>query len=153
MTSIVIRPMLADDIPIITRWMQETLLWQRYQVQPGEAAVRFETALARGDLLLAADNDEAACGFIWMIQKGAFGHWPYIRLLGVKENQRGRGVGDALIGEVERRIESSDLFLLVSDFNAPAQRFYKRLGFVQIGAIPGFAQPDIDELIMRKKLR
>jgi hypothetical protein len=48
---------------------------------------------------------------------------------------------------------SSDLFLLVSDFNHDAQRFYQRQGYQQIGAIPGYVLPDVSELIFRKRFK
>ena len=46
-----------------------------------------------------------------------------------------------------------DLFLLVSDFNLPAQRFYAANGYHQVGAIAGYVCPGIGELIYRKRLR
>ena len=61
-------------------------------------------------------------------------------------------MGAALLQEVEARATSSDLFLLVSHFNEGAQRFYRRMGYEQIGAIPGYVLPDVTELIFRKVL-
>ena len=46
---------------------------------------------------------------------------------------------------------SADVFLLVSDFNTTAQAFYRRLGYEQVGAIPGYVVPGITELIFRKR--
>jgi ribosomal protein S18 acetylase RimI-like enzyme len=63
-----------------------------------------------------------------------------------------RGLGAELLAEVEARAESRDLLLLVSDFNEGAQRFYRRMGYQQIGAIPGYVLPDVSELIFRKVL-
>ncbi len=64
------------------------------------------------------------------------------------------GIGSALLTEVERRSAevASDLFLLVSDFNEAAQRFYQRHGFEQIGEVSGYVLPDVTELIFRKRL-
>ena len=47
--------------------------------------------------------------------------------------------------------QTADIFLLVSDFNAAAQAFYRRLGYEQVGAIPGYVVPGISELIFRKR--
>jgi ribosomal protein S18 acetylase RimI-like enzyme len=137
----------------VVRWMLDTPLWQRYEVTAESSTARFETRFLNGELLLAADGDEPACGFIWVIPNGGFGRWPYVRLIGVKGSQQRKGIGEALIRDVETRFDSTDLFLLVSDFNERAQQFYKRLGFEEVGAIPDLGLPDITELILRKKLR
>ena len=39
----------------------------------------------------------------------------------------------------------------MSDFNAAAQAFYGRLGYEQIGTIPGYVVPGVSELIFRKR--
>ena len=59
-----------------------------------------------------------------------------------------------LLEETERTVRKvcNDLFLLVSDFNKAAQRFYQRNGYQQIGAIPGYVLPDVTELIFWKRL-
>jgi hypothetical protein len=44
------------------------------------------------------------------------------------------------------------VFLLVTDSNSSAQRFYRRLGYTHIGAIPDYVVPGITELIFFKKL-
>ena len=64
----------------------------------------------------------------------------------------GCALAAALIAAADARAQSSDLILLVSDFNEGAQRFYKRMGYEQIGAIPGYVLPDVAELIFRKAL-
>ncbi len=84
---------------------------------------------------------------------GAFGRSDYLRLIGVRADCAGQGIGAALLSEVEARATSRDLLLLVSDFNEGAQRFYRRMGYEQIGAIPGYVLPDVTELIFRKRLR
>ena len=74
-------------------------------------------------------------------------------LIGVQRGERGSGVGRALMTHAEGALfaHSADIFLLVSDFNAAAQAFYRRLGYEQVGAIPGYVVPGITELIFRKR--
>ncbi len=87
--------------------------------------------------------------------RGAFGRSPYLRLIGVRPDCTDLGIGAALLAAVEdqARAISNDVFLLVSDFNADAQRFYRRHGYEQIGAIPGYVLPDVTEFLMRKRLK
>jgi ribosomal protein S18 acetylase RimI-like enzyme len=64
------------------------------------------------------------------------------------------GVGAALMRSIEEAAVkvSREIFLLVSDFNTDAQRFYQRQGYQQIGAIPGYVLPDVTELLYWKQL-
>ncbi|MCZ7547197.1 MAG: GNAT family N-acetyltransferase [Anaerolineae bacterium] len=72
----------------------------------------------------------------------------------MKPGLEGMGIGAALLGEAERRAASvsREMFLLVSDFNVAAQRFYQRHDYQQVGAIPGYVLPDVAELIFWKRL-
>ncbi len=144
--------MMPEDIPAISQWMADLPLWRRYGVTPQSANAQFAGALAHGDLLLVAGESTDVCGFAWCVPGGAFGRSDYLRLIGVRADCAGQGVGAALLTEVEARATSRDLLLLVSDFNEGAQRFYRRMGYDQIGALPGYVLPDVSELIFRKRL-
>ncbi len=144
-----IRPMLPEDIPAISGWMADLPLWRRYGVTEASASTQFADALRRADTVLVADD---SCGFAWCLRGGAFGRSDYLRLIGVRADCAGQGIGAALLTEIEALAASRDLFLLVSDFNEGAQRFYRRMGYEPIGAIPGYVLPDVTELIFRKRL-
>lgn len=150
-----IRAMIPSDIPILAGWMTETPLWQRYGLTVERATANFEAALTAGDWLLTADGETAAQGFAWAMAKGVFGRSPYLRLIGVHPDTVGSGIGAGLLNAIERMAVavSSDLFLLVSDFNHDAQRFYQRQGYEQIGVIPAYVLPDVSELMFRKRLK
>ncbi len=148
--------MTSDDISTVAAWMVATPLWQRYRMDEAKAQQQFETALARADLLLVADRGaDQACGVAWCLPAGGFGRSAYLRAIGVHPAQTGSGVGSALLAAVEQQAAAftDDLFLLVSDFNEAARRFYRRHGYVQVGAIPGYVLPDVTELLFRKRLR
>lgn len=150
-----IRPLTASDIPIIAEWIASDPLWQRYQYSAAAASDGLTQALERGDLLLTADLDGArACGLGWCMPRGAFGRSVYLRLLGVQLGHHGAGVGAALLDAAEQRAArvAREMFLLVSDFNDGAQRFYRRQGYEPVGAIPGYVLPDVTELIYWKRL-
>jgi len=155
MMECIIRPMTREDMPLLAAWMVDLPLLQRYSLTYAHAVANFEAALTRGDWLLTADGDLPAIGFAWGIPQGAFGRSPYLRLIGVQAARASSGIGAGLLAEIERKASevASDLFLLVSDFNTDAQRFYRRQGYEQIGAIPGYVLPDVTELIFRKRLK
>jgi ribosomal protein S18 acetylase RimI-like enzyme len=146
-----IRPMQPDDVPAIAHWMVELPLWQRYGVTEAGMIDQFNAALRGTDLLLVMGEPDLL-GFAQCLRGGAFGRSDYLRLIGVRADSTGQGIGAALLIEVEAQAKSRDLFLLTSDFNEGAQRFYRRMGYTQIGAIPGYVVPDVTELIFRKQL-
>jgi ribosomal protein S18 acetylase RimI-like enzyme len=155
--TVTIRPMDSQDCASVAAWMAATPLWQRYGLTESGAHAALVKGLAAEDLLLVADaesGDGQACGLAWVLRSGAFGRSPYLRILGVKAAYNGRGIGAALLAAVEAETAqfAHEFFLLVSDFNADAQRFYRRQGYVQIGAVPGYVVPDITELIYWKRL-
>ncbi len=156
MDNITIRPMTTKDIAIVVHWMIHVPLWQRYGVRAAAAKAQFEEGVQRHDILLVSDAgpEKRACGFTWCLPEGAFGLSPYLRLIGVQPGLNSSGMGSALLEATERAAaqSSKDMFLLVSDFNVDAQRFYRRHGYEQIGHIPGYVLPDVAELIFRKRL-
>jgi ribosomal protein S18 acetylase RimI-like enzyme len=63
-------------------------------------------------------------------------------------------MGEKLLTEAEKIMSAkvNDVFLLVSDFNQGAQRFYQRCGYRQVGAIPNYVKAGVNELIFHKRL-
>jgi GNAT superfamily N-acetyltransferase len=157
MDAIRVRPMTVDDIPLVAAWMVQTPLWQRYHLTIDRTTRNFEDGFKRGDVLLVADAgaDNIGCGFAWCLPQGGFGRSMYLRLIGVRQERARAGVGAALLrGAEDAALKvGNELFLLVSDFNLDAQRFYQRQGYEQIGAIPGYVLPDVTELLYWKQLR
>ncbi|MPM88625.1 hypothetical protein SDC9_135729 [bioreactor metagenome] len=87
--------------------------------------------------------------------RGFCGLYPYLSLIGVKSGRRGAGIGRFLMSELEtlaRQSGATRVTLMVSDFNAGAQAFYRALGYWQLGLLPDAAKPGIDELVMVKDL-
>jgi [ribosomal protein S18]-alanine N-acetyltransferase len=94
-------------------------------------------------------NDDIAA-FVLLDMRGPLAG--YIQSLCVRPDQRGRGLGAALVGWAEQRIfrDSPNVFLCVSTFNRGAQRLYERLGYEVVGRFAGFIDRDHDELLLRK---
>ncbi len=148
-----IRAIQKEDIPALAQMMAATALWQRYNVTEESAAQRLQGGLDQGATILVAEIDQTPLGFVWYVMNGAFNRSGYIMLIGVEPSARSTGVGRALMREVETILfeKVNDVFLLVSDFNTDAQKFYQRLGYEQVGVIQDYVIEGIDELIFRKK--
>lgn len=155
----IVRPMQPAEARICAEWMAETPLWQRYGVSRASAQRRFELALERHATIAIAEREGPGrghtqrLGFVWYAIRGAFERSGYIPLIGVAPGEHGQGVGKALMdyteGQVFQRV--GELFLLVSDFNEHAQRFYQRRGYIQVGALPDYILLGVSELIYFKR--
>ncbi|MBK8137338.1 MAG: GNAT family N-acetyltransferase [Chloroflexi bacterium] len=103
MRSISVRPLIQDDIAPMAAWMVQYPLWARYGLTESRARDIMERGLAGGDVLLTADTDEsAACGFAYVLPRGAFALSPYLRWLAVRQDMTGTGVGLALLQAAEQ---------------------------------------------------
>jgi ribosomal protein S18 acetylase RimI-like enzyme len=123
----------------------------------GEAALAADlaAALARGDRLLLAVDGDVPLGLCWFLDRGTLAMGGYLKLLAVLPGAQGRGVGAMLLAAFEAEVAaaSAHAFLLVSDFNGPAQAFYERHGWRRVGALPRLVLDDVDELLYWKRLR
>ncbi len=133
--------------------MAENPLWERYGVTLDSAYQRLSAGQQQGATILIAETADAVVGFIWYVEKGAFFRSGYVMLIGVDPALQGQGVGENLMDAVESILfeTSEDVFLLVSDFNEGAQRFYHHRGYEPVGSLPGYVLPDVSELIYRKR--
>ncbi len=150
---ITIRPMTPADIPGCARWIAETPLWQRYHVTEQSIGERLRAGLEEGATIYVADRAGEVLGFLWLVERGAFARSDYVQLIGVRPSDRSRGVGRALMefAEAKSAAVGRDLFLLVSDLNTDAQRFYQRLGYRQVGKLDDYVVPGVTELIYHRR--
>ena len=151
----IIRSLSPADIDPITRWITQIPLWQNYGLTVEGARKQLNSGLASGVLLLTVDlPGVSACGLAWVVLEGAFARSAYLRWIAVDPAQANRGIGSALLAQVEAAVRphSRDLFLLAADFNTAAHRFYRRHNYRQVGIIPGYILPDVDELLFWKRL-
>jgi ribosomal protein S18 acetylase RimI-like enzyme len=151
-----VRDARADELGALTAEVAGLPLLTRYGVTAGGLERELGRALGAGEGLIVATAGETdrPVGFAWFLLRGTFARGGYLRLIALAPGQERRGLGGQLLDEVERRVaaHSRGLFLLVSDFNEPAQRFYGARGYQQVGRLPAFVRPDIDELIYHKPL-
>ena len=137
------------DIAEIAAIMAGDPLWRRYGVTHATAAGRLQAGLDSGATVTVAEINGAVAGFVWYVVGGAFQRSGYIMLIGVAPGWQGQGIGRALLDRAETALfaTADSVMLLVSDFNTAAQSFYRRHGYIQVGAIPDYVIPGVGELI------
>jgi ribosomal protein S18 acetylase RimI-like enzyme len=150
--STVIRPATPEDLPALATALAPLPLFQSYGLDAATLAVRFQGALERGEGLLLATDDSGPVGVCWFLTRGTFGTGAYLRTLAIREDRHGSGLGARLLAAYEAGCgaPTGGYFLLTSDFNTGAQRFYQRHGYRQVGQLPDFAVPGVSELVFWK---
>jgi ribosomal protein S18 acetylase RimI-like enzyme len=128
----------------------KSTLGEHYFQSEGSAYKAIEEGLAQGNLYVAIVKD-ICVGFMFYITNGAFHSYPYLHLIVVKEEYRGKGIGKQLVGYFEKISDRDKFFLVVADFNPNAKRFYESIGYRQVGEIPGLYREGITEYIMMKE--
>ena len=98
-------------------------------------------------------------GVIWYQREGLFHSFPFLHMIAVRDEYRCQGVGAALMDFYEQeplRTEKNRIrtkaFLLVSDFNTSAQRFYTDRGYVETGRFENLFRKGVTEILMMKKV-
>jgi GNAT superfamily N-acetyltransferase len=145
-----VREARAEELDALVAQVAPQPLLVRYEVNLPKLALALKEAQAGGQVLVA-EEDGRALGFAWFLQTGTFGAGGYLRLIALVPGQEGRGLGAALLDEVERRVAPRPLFLLVSHWNEGARRFYATRGYAEVGRLPAFVRADTDEIICCKK--
>jgi GNAT superfamily N-acetyltransferase len=150
-----VRPLAAADVPALAAALAPLPLLERYGRAAEALAADLRAALSRGDGLLAWEAGAGPEGLAWFLREGTFGLGGYLRLIAVAPAAAGKGAGSALLAAFEAEVatRSRHAFLLVSDFNEEAQRFYERKGWRRVGALPGLVLPEVAELVYWKRLR
>ena len=140
-------------MPACVQVLLDNPLWEQYAVTATSAERMFQAALSSGAEILTAKRGGQLAGFVWYVTRGAWDRSGYIRLIGVSPRFQGQKCGESLMGAAEELLAQQvpDVFLLVTDSNLAAQRFYLRVGYRQVGAIPDYVKPGLTELIFHKK--
>jgi ribosomal protein S18 acetylase RimI-like enzyme len=103
------------------------------------------------ELFVAHDRGERV-GFVLVAPYG-FASSPYLASIAVAPQSRGRGIGAELLRFTERHfLARGHVFLLVSSFNDPAERLYRRHGYERIGELQDYIVAGASEIILHKRL-
>lgn len=105
------------------------------------------------ELFVARDQGTSSLlGFILLAPYGLAGS-PYISSIAVAPDARGKRLGAQLLRFAEQRYYNRQhIFLLVSEFNAGAQRFYRRNGYEFVGELDDYIVRGHSELLFLKRL-
>ena len=105
-------------------------------LRPSDQPAEVEKKLMRDpDLFLVAEEDGRVVGVLMGAWDGRRG---WLHHLAVEETWRNRGIGTALLEEVERRLKAKGCLkvnLLIHRSNADARRLYERLGYQEMSTI------------------
>jgi len=127
-------------------------LGRKYFEDEGSGRKAILEGLEQGNLYVAIDN-EVCVGFMFYIPNGIFHSFPFLHLISVKKEYRNKGIGRRLMEFLETLAfkNNGKIFFVVADFNPDAKRFYEKLGYRQVGEIPGLYRQDINEYLMMKE--
>lgn len=108
-----------------------------------------EASVRRGGVLLARENQTPLGWLRWSL---FWDNLPFMNLLFVLEPYRGRGCGTALVAAWERtlRAQGHDMALTSTRSDEAAQHFYRKLGYIDSGALLLPGEPL--EIILAKRL-
>jgi ribosomal protein S18 acetylase RimI-like enzyme len=132
--------------------IKHSRLWEAYFESNAGAEQKIRERIDKREVYVAADENGNCIGFMGIIGEGCFGHFPYLSILAVKKDHRGKGIGKALLRKFEEiGFENKDtIFLLVSDFNKTAKSLYKKMGYDEAGSLPDLFKEGITESILVK---
>lgn len=152
--SLQVRAIIPDEIAELAQAVSEQPLLIHYAVDGARLGTLLRTAARGPDIVLVAEMEGRAIGFAWFQATGTFGGSGYLRLIALRPGTEGRGAGGLLCDAMEAEVgkSSRNLFLLVSDFNEGARRFYAARGYSEVGRLPRFVRDDTDELIYWKRI-
>ena len=147
---------LADTwhIDCCVKILQNSDLGKAYFNDYEKAKNMLTYAVEQKDVYVALDEDEKCMGFVYYMQKGVFGSYPYLHIIAVKEEYRSLGIGKQLMKYFEENASeytSTKLFLTVDDFNPRAKKIYENLGYHCVGELPDFYKKGINCFLMMKR--
>jgi len=111
--------------------------------------------LEEGNVIVAETEDEGIpVGVMVYDMKGMFAEFPYLALLGVKDDYRGKMIGSRLVDlfvELSKKSGFDKCFVCCSHFNPRAKQLYQKKGFKPQVLIPDMIKKGINEWVLMKR--
>ena len=137
------------------RIFENSQLYNRYFKKTDLLDQWLSCSLKKGEAYVAVNRSGEAVGWISIrLSDEMVDGLPNAQLLAVKDTQRGRGIGQMLLGfyiEVMKQVGFKECAIVVSDWNPRARKLYDSLGFklrksFDDPAVGGF----MDHMLVRK---
>lgn len=128
--------------------------WVRYGV-PGEVLARLFRPSGDGGIHLAVRRAATTVPIGIVIVRHPWLAGPYLQFLGLRPEAQGKGIGRRLLRWFEDEARAAGaryLWICTSAFNAGALALYQRTGFETAATLDALITPEIDELLLRKRL-
>lgn len=139
----VIENMVKDDVHGV--WEIENACFS----QPWSEQAFYDELINPYGITLVAKCDGVVAGFLNV--RDVCGEI-YINNIAVSENFRGRGLGQALLLELEKR-EFVFITLEVRESNLPAISLYEKMGYEKIGLRKNFYEKPVENAILMTKFK
>jgi len=138
------------DAAVCRRLLLRSEPWMTLQY--GDTEVQSIVRSVAGANLLVAEAEGRIVGFALSAPGMLLGE--YLKILVVEPELQSRGLGRRLMAELERRAFQRwpNVYLCVSDFNAGARRFYRQLGYEEVGVLRDLLLAGKHEVLMRKSV-
>lgn len=150
-----IRPTTSDDIPALQRVLKGTNLFPAEMLP--DMVGRFLSSAASDDRWLTCDEGGTAIGFCYAVpEQFADGTWNMLAIAVLPEKQ-GRGVGRAIIEQLESDLRKEGHRVLIVDTSgtdgfAETREFYRKSGYTEEARIRDFWAAGDDKIVFWKAL-
>ncbi len=144
-----IEPATAGDV----EWSAQVMASSEPWITLRQSRQKIETGLRRAGIELWIAHRGARRAGLIALDRYGFAGSPYVKSVAVAPEERGSGIGTRLLHFAEEHFAGERfLFLLVSSFNAAAQRLYFRHGYEKRGELPNYVVEGYAEWILSKRL-
>lgn len=127
-------------------------LWDTYFKNNPTHESALGKMISKKQVYVVTNKNDQCIGFMGVINNGCFSKFTYLSILAVKKGFRNKGVGKVLVNKFETiGFKRADrVFILVSDINKTAQKFYRKLGYKKVGNIPDLFKNGVSENLLVK---
>lgn len=149
----VVEPVDRDAIASLAAHVAAMDPWRQYPSYSAVQITRYLESIVPGAPRLLIRSEPDVIGAVGLKLDWLRGH--YLQFLAVLPAYQGCGIGAATLAWLDGKAKehgARNLFVLSSEFNNRAIRFYERHGFRRIASLPDLVTDGITEIMLRKKL-